>query len=134
MEKYVQERNIGADAWRRTGVLTFDGNTRVKTKVTYERLRQHLMSIYKRHFSYGSVVQLCIARNCRRRSAQRYKGVAKITSRRARKGFQLKFNPDSHWSAALYRILNVLEYTDGRSISIEMMLQGSGLTPWQHIG
>ena len=30
MEKYVQERNIGADAWRRTGVLTFDGNTRVK--------------------------------------------------------------------------------------------------------
>ena len=116
MEKYVQERNIGADAWRRTRVLTFDGNTRVKTKVTYERLRQHLMSIYNRHFSYGSVVQLCIARNCRRRSAQRYKGVAKITSQRARKGFQLKFNPDSHWSSALYRNLNVLEYTDGRSI------------------
>ena len=21
---YVQERNVGADAWRRTGVLTFD--------------------------------------------------------------------------------------------------------------
>ena len=27
MEKFVQERNIGADAWRRTGVLTFGGNT-----------------------------------------------------------------------------------------------------------
>lgn len=116
MEKYVQERNIGADAWRRTGVLTFDGNTRVKAKVTYERLRQYLMSIYNRHFSYGSVVQLCVARNRRRRSAQRYIGVAKITSRRARKGFQLKFNPDSHWSATLYRGLNVLQYTDGRSI------------------
>ena len=116
MEKFVEERNIGADAWRRTGVFTFDGNTRVKEKVTYERLRQHLISVYKRNFSYGTVVQLCIARNRRRKSAQRYKGVAKITSRRARKGFQLKFNPDSHWSGALYRTLNVLQYTDGRSI------------------
>ena len=26
IEAYVQERNIGADSWRRTGVLTFDGN------------------------------------------------------------------------------------------------------------
>ena len=72
--------------------------------------------MYKRNFSYGTVVQLCIARNRRRNSAQRYKGVAKITSRRARKGFQLKFNPDSHWSGALYRTLNVLQYTDGSSI------------------
>lgn len=30
MEEFVEERNIGADSWRRTGVLTFDGNTRVK--------------------------------------------------------------------------------------------------------
>ena len=59
----VQERNIGADAWHRTGVLTFDRNTRVKSKVTYERLRQHLMSVYNRNFSYGTVVQLCVARN-----------------------------------------------------------------------
>ena len=116
MEKFVEERNIGADAWRRTGVLTFDGNTSVKEKVTYNRLRQHLMSVYNRHFSYGTIVQLCVARNKRRKSAQRYKGVAKITSRRARKGFQIKFNPDSHWSGALYRTLNVLQYTDGRSI------------------
>ena len=26
MEEYVEQRSIGADAWRRTGVLTFDGN------------------------------------------------------------------------------------------------------------
>ena len=116
MEKFVNERNIGADAWRRTGVLTFDGNTRVKGKVTYERIRQHLMSVYKRHFSYGTIVQLCVARNRRRKSAQRYKGVAKITSRRARKGFQLRFNPDSHWSSAMYRTLNVLQYIDGLPI------------------
>lgn len=113
MEKFVEERNIGADAWRRTGVLTFDGNTSVKEKVTYERLHQHLMSVYN---SYGTTVQLCVARNCRRKSAQRYKGVPKIMSSRARKGFQLMFNPDSHWSGAPYRSLNLLQYTDGRSI------------------
>ncbi len=57
------ETRDSADAWRRTGVLTFDGNSRVKSKVTYERIRQHLMKVYNRHFGYGSVVQLCIARN-----------------------------------------------------------------------
>ena len=31
------DSNVGADAWRRTGVLTFDGNLRVSNKVTYER-------------------------------------------------------------------------------------------------
>ena len=30
IERFVQERNVGADAWRRTGVLTFDGNTKLK--------------------------------------------------------------------------------------------------------
>lgn len=116
IESFVQEANIGADAWRRTGVLTFDGNTHVKAKVTYERIRQHLMKVYQRKFSFGTVVQLCIAQNKRRLSASRYKGVAKVTSRRARKGFMLKFNPDAHWSSALYRSLNHLQYQDGRHI------------------
>ena len=31
IEKFVMDRNIGADAWRRTGVLTFDGNARVRS-------------------------------------------------------------------------------------------------------
>lgn len=117
-KEYVNERNVGADAWRWTGVLTFDGNTRVKQKVTYEHIRQNLSSVFKRSFSYGTVVQLCVASNLRRKSAQRYKGVAKITSRRARKGFALKFNPDAHWSAAMYRTLNLLQYTDGKHIII----------------
>lgn len=72
--------------------------------------------MYNRHFSYGSVVELCVARNKRRRSSQRYKGIAKITTRRARKGFSLKYNPDAHWSAALYQGLNKLQYVDGRNI------------------
>ena len=113
IEKFVQDCSIGADAWRRTGVLTFDGNTKVNNKVTYERIRQHLMKIYNRNFSYGTVVQLCIARNIRRLSAKRYKGVAKVISRRARKGFMLRYNPDAHWSSAFYRNLNAIQYTDG---------------------
>ena len=116
----VEDCNIGADAWRRTGVLTFDGNTRVQKKVTYERIRQHLMTVYDEHYSYGSAVKLCVARNHRRRSAQRYKGVAKVNSRRARKGFQLKYNPESHWSSAL----STLQYkmVVRFSTSIEMLL------------
>ena len=35
IEEYVQSRNVGADAWRKTGVLTFDGNRNVKEKATY---------------------------------------------------------------------------------------------------
>ena len=116
IEAFVSERNVGADAWRRTGVLTFDGNRKVKEKVTYERIRKHLEEVYGRKFSYGTVVQLCIARNKRRHSAKNYKGVAKVTTRRARKGFTLKFNPDSHWSAALYKSLNWLQFTDGSDI------------------
>ena len=116
IEEFVQERNIGADHWRRTGVLTFDGNTSVQQKVTYQRIREHLEERYKRKFSYGTVIQLCVARNRRRRSAKRYKGVARVTSRRARKGFQLKFNPDAHWSSALYRGLNHFQYKDGARI------------------
>ena len=38
IETFVQERNVGADAWRRTGVLTFDGNTNLKQKATYESI------------------------------------------------------------------------------------------------
>ena len=41
------------------------------------------MKVYNQKFSDGTV---CIARNKRRLSAKRYKGLAKVTSRRARKG------------------------------------------------
>ena len=42
IEEFVKEHNVGADAWRRTGVLTFDGNVHLKCKVTYEKIRKHL--------------------------------------------------------------------------------------------
>ena len=62
-------------------------------------------------------MQLCVARNRRRRSAKNYKGVARVTTRRARKGFELKYNPDKHWSCALYRNLDFIQYTDGSNIT-----------------
>lgn len=116
IEKFVEDRNVGADAWRRTGVLTFDGNVKLKQKATYEGIRLHLQEVYNRAFSYGTVVQLCIPRNKRRMSAKRYQGLAQVTSRRCRKGFCLKFNPDSHWSAAFYKGLNELQYVDGTDL------------------
>lgn len=118
IETYVQDCNIGADAWRRTGVLTFNGNVNLKEKVTYERIRRHLVEVYNRQISFGTVVELCVARNKRRRSAKRYRGIAHVTTRRARKGFTLKFNPDSHWSAAFYKGLNMLQYVDGTNALI----------------
>ena len=116
IEDFVSAGSVGADQWRRTGVLTFDGNVKVGKKVTYQSIRQHLEKVYNRHFSYGTVVQLCVPRNKRRRSASRYQGLAKVTTRRARKGFTLKYNPDSHWSAALYKGLYSVQYVDGRNI------------------
>ena len=118
IEEFVQQGNVGADAWRRTGVLTFDGNIKIPQKVTYEKIRKHLCEVYNRHFSYGSVVELCVSRNKRRRSAKRYKGLAKVTSRRARKGFNIRFNPDSHWSGAFYKGLNGFQFKDGSNALI----------------
>ena len=69
-------------------------------------------------FAYGTVVELCVAQNQRRRSSKRYRSLAKVTTRRTRKGFTLRFNPDSHWSASFYKALNQLEYEDGRNINV----------------
>jgi len=56
IEEFVESRNIGAVAWRCTGVLTFDGNTQVQKKVTFGHIRQNLESTYKGKFSCGTVV------------------------------------------------------------------------------
>ena len=118
IESFVENGNVGADHWRRTGVLTFDGNARLEHKVTYGKIKSHLEKVYNRHISYGTVVQLCVPRNQRRRSAKRYRGVAHVTTRRARKGFNLRYNPDSHWSAALYKGLNDMQFKDGRNMMV----------------
>ena len=116
IEMFVQDCYVGADQWRRTGVLTFDGNRPIKKKCTYGRIKQYLESVYWRKFAYGTVVQLCVCRNRRRLSAHRYHGIAHVTSRRACKGFMLRYNPDSHWSSAMYCALNYLQYKDGTNV------------------
>ena len=116
IEEYVRECGVGADAWRHTGVLTFDGNRKVKKKATFKGIKDFLEKKYKRNFAYGSVVQLCIARNMRRRSSSRYKGVARVVSKRARKGFNLRYNPDCHWRSALYSGLNMVQLENGVDI------------------
>lgn len=42
MEVFVRSRRVGADAWRRTGVLTFDGSIKTGPKVTFKRIQQHM--------------------------------------------------------------------------------------------
>lgn len=69
-----------------------------------------------RHFAYGTVVELCVARNKHHHSAKRYRGLANVTSHRARKGFTLRYNPDTHWSAAFYKVLGQIQYSDGRNM------------------
>ena len=115
MEKYVHDNLVGADAWRRTGVLTFDGNLKRGRRVTYQRICEFLQKHYGDKFAYGTIVQMCACHNKRRLSAKRYKGVAQITSRRARKGWNIRLNPDSHWSNSLYRDLDQLQLKDGRN-------------------
>ena len=46
IEDFVEQQNIGADAWR-TGVLTFDGNTSVGKTITFKHIVQHLQQVYK---------------------------------------------------------------------------------------
>ena len=96
IEGFVRSRKVGADAWRRTGALTFDGNAKTGPRVTFKRIQEHLQQKYNAKLGYGTVVQLCVPRNKHRLSAKRYKGVARITCRRSRKGFSVKMNPGAH--------------------------------------
>ncbi len=114
IENYVRERKVGADAWRRTGVLTFTGNLNRGKKVTYKGIHEYLKKKYNENFSYGAIVQLCVIRNKRRISSKRYHGVAKVTCRRTRKGFANKLNPDARYSCAFYRGLDWIQLKDGK--------------------
>ena len=114
IEDFVRENRIGADAWRRTGVATFDGNVKSGPCVTYRRIKEHLERKCRRKFSYGAIVQLSVVRNKRRQSSKRYWGAAQITCRRARKGFNVKLNPDAHWSFSFYKGLDKTQLEDGR--------------------
>ena len=115
MEKIVAAADVGADKWRRTGVYTFSGDTKKEKRITFKSLTEKLSNHYGEKISYGTVVQLCVPRNKRRKSMNRYKGVANVKYQRSRKGFDMKFNPDVKWSRSLYKCLDTLQ-NDGQHI------------------
>ena len=96
MENIVKD--VGADKWCRTGVYTFTGDTKKEKRMTFKKLQEKLCLHNGEMFSYGTVIQLCVHQNKRRMSSACYKGVANIKYQRPRKGFNLKFNPDTKWS------------------------------------
>ncbi len=62
IKEFVKSSGVGADAWRRTGILTFDGNRKLQKKATRAGIEQeHLEQVYQRSFTYGTVVLLCVA-------------------------------------------------------------------------
>ena len=64
IEKIVNDADIGADRWRRTGMYTFTGDIKEKC-LTLAKLQEKLGEHYNYYFSYGIVVHLCAARNKR---------------------------------------------------------------------
>ena len=109
IELFAKQNRIGADSWRRTGLLTFRGNSRTGPKLTYMRIKKHLEDKYGTKFGYGTIVQLCCSKNKRHLSSKRYWNAARIMSRRARKGFNVKLNIDAHWSCSFYKGLEYLQ-------------------------
>lgn len=74
IESFVQESDVGADSWQRTGVYTFSGDQKKTKRVTFGKIQENLKTHYGRHFSYGTVVQLYVGRHKGRLSSKCYKG------------------------------------------------------------
>ena len=53
MEKYAEACDVGADRWRRTGLLTFGGDQKKEKRLTYRRLQEYLKTYYGEHISLG---------------------------------------------------------------------------------
>ena len=115
IEDFVEEHRVRADQWRQTGVFTFDGNQKKGPKVTYRRIQKYVIDKYNAKIGYGTIVQLCTVRNKHKLSAARYHSVARVTSRRARKGFAIKLNPDAHYSTSMYKDLDFIQLRDGQN-------------------
>ena len=49
VEDYVSKKQLGADAWRQTGVITFDGNRKMGPKVIFKKTKMALKCKPKPH-------------------------------------------------------------------------------------
>ena len=47
MEEYAELCDVGADKWRRTGVLTFSGEKKREKRLTYRRMQKFLETYYR---------------------------------------------------------------------------------------
>jgi hypothetical protein len=111
IEQFVQDSGTGADAWRHTGVLTFDGNRKLKKSLHSSAFNN---TFRKSTIRISAMVVLFNFASQGIRDGDLLRiGVAKVLQKRSRKGFNAKFNPDEHWSCAFYATLNELEYKDG---------------------
>ena len=128
IERIVEESDIGADRWRRTGVYTFSGDTKKSKRMTFAKIQKKLEEHYGRTFSFGTVVQLCVPRNKRRLSSKRYRGVANVKHQKAWKGFSLKFNPDCKWSRSMYKLFKQLQRDGNRNNSWCLYWCGKGFS------
>ena len=97
--KLCQECWCWAYSWRKRPHLRSQ-SVKCRRNQLLEGIKEHLEMLYGRNFGYGTVVELCVARNKRRKVSTRYIGLARVTCRRARKGFTLRYSPDQLWSAA----------------------------------
>ena len=116
IEERAKACDVGADQWRRSAHLTFIADKKIEKRLTYRRLQTYLQDFYKEKISIGTVVELTAKRHKRWRSSQRYKEAAQLRFRKATKGFNLKLQPDDHWSRSMYCQLEMLVKGANKSI------------------
>ena len=63
IEEHARACDVGADQWRRTGLLTFGAQKKTEKRLTFENLRVYLEGYYNRPFSIETMVELCTKRN-----------------------------------------------------------------------
>lgn len=81
IEQYVRSRRCGADAWRRTGVTTFDGHRKRWPNVSFERIQDHLRKTYNMD-KIGGCCSVMHSKKQKKLSAQRYKGDMQVVTER----------------------------------------------------
>lgn len=115
-ENHVKSAGAGAGSWRRTGASRLMVIIKCRRNQRLAASKSIWKMVYSSKFAYGTVVELCVATNKRRKPSIRYRGLARVKCRRARKGFTMKYNLDQHWSAAFHRGLDALQLNDGTDI------------------
>ena len=95
IEEFAGEIRIGADSWRRIGILTFSGDVKRNPKLTYKRIQTHFEKKYEVQFGYGTIIQLVVSRS------KAIFGAIKTVCERARKVLEATDERPSHLEVQL---------------------------------